>query len=88
VIARDLDLSGLFHVIDRDAYIEGPRGWAEEINFQNWSTLERRAFERNLQLDGDDLTVEVRLFDVARATIRGNGIAERERSVPDGASLC
>src|SRR5258708_37154 len=68
VIARDLDLSGLFRVIDRDAYIEGPGGVGlEEINFQNWSTLGALALSKgNLQLDGDDLTVEVRLFDVAQ----------------------
>jgi TolB protein len=67
VIARDLDLSGLFRVIDRGAYIEGPgEVGLEEINFQNWSTLGALALSKGrLQLDGGDLTIEVRLFDVA-----------------------
>ncbi len=68
VIARDLDLSGLFRPIDREAYIEGPKGGSlEEINFQNWATLGALALAKgNFRLEGDDLTVEARLFDVAQ----------------------
>ena len=68
IIARDLDLSGVFHVIDRGAYLEGPRGLAPaEINFRQWSRLGALALVKGgISLDGDALTVEVRLFDVAQ----------------------
>jgi len=68
VIARDLDLSGYFKTIDRGAYIEGPDPLSpEEINFQNWSLLGALALVKGgLSLDGDTLTVEARLFDVAQ----------------------
>jgi len=68
VIARDLDLSGYFKVIDRGAYIEGPDSLSpEEINFQNWSLLGALALVKGgFSLDGDTLTVEARLFDVAQ----------------------
>lgn len=68
VIARDLDLSGLFRPIERAAYLEGPGGVApEEINFQNWATIGALALSKGgFSLDGDNLTVEVRLFDVAQ----------------------
>ena len=43
-IARDLTLSGLFRVLDRRAYIEGPEGFVlDHINFQNWSVLDALA---------------------------------------------
>ena len=40
IIARDLDLSGVFRVIDRGTYLEGPdRVMEAEINFGHWSVL-------------------------------------------------
>lgn len=68
IILRDLDLSGLFRPIDRSAYIEGADNIAlDEINFQNWSTLGAVALSKGgFSLDGDNLTVEARLFDVAQ----------------------
>ena len=68
VIARDLDLSGLFRAIDRDAYIEGPGGLGlDEINFQNWTAIGALAVTKGgFWLNGEDLTIEVRLFDVAQ----------------------
>ena len=68
IIARDLDLSGLFKVIDRGANVEGANGLStEEINFQDWSLLGALALVKGgFSLDGDALTVEVRLFDVAQ----------------------
>jgi TolB protein len=68
VIARDLDLSGLFRAIDRSAYIEGPEGLGlDEINFQNWTAIGALAVTKGgFWLEGEDLTVEVRLFDVAQ----------------------
>ena len=68
VIARDLDLSGLFQPIERGAYIEGPGGIGlNEINFQHWVTIGALAVTKGaFWLEGDNLTVEVRLFDVAQ----------------------
>lgn len=67
VVARDLDLSGFFKVIPRETYIEGPAPVStEEINFQNWATLDAHALVKGgFSLSGDSLTAEVRLFDVA-----------------------
>ena len=67
IVARDLDLSGLFRVLDRGAYIEGPAGLSsEEINFQNWSVLGALALIKGrFSFEGDNLIVEARLFDVA-----------------------
>jgi len=68
IIARDLDLSGLFRPIDREAYLEGPEGLGlSEINFQHWSTIGALAVTKGgFWLEGDTFTVEVRLFDVAQ----------------------
>jgi TolB protein len=68
IIARDLDLSGLFKIIDRGAYIEGPSGFTlTDINFQNWSVLGALALVKGgFALSGDELSVEVLLFDVAQ----------------------
>jgi TolB protein len=68
IIARDLDLSGVFRVIDRAAYLEGPEGLAQgEINFQQWSVLGALALVKGgFLIDGDALTVEARLFDVVQ----------------------
>jgi TolB protein len=68
VIARDLDLSGYFKIVDRGAYVEGPEPLSpEEINFPNWSLLGALALVKGgFSLDGDTLTVEARLFDVAQ----------------------
>ncbi len=68
IITRDLDLSGLFRPIDRDAYIEGPEGASlNTINFHNWKTIGALALVKGgLWLDENGLTVEARLFDVAQ----------------------
>ena len=68
VIARDLDLSGLFRVLDRRAYIEGPDGFVlEQINFQNWSVLDALALAKGgFWIEGERLIIEARLFDVTQ----------------------
>lgn len=67
-IARDLAMSGLFHILERRAHIEGPDGFIlEAINFQNWSVLEALALVKGgFWLEGEQLTVEARLFDVTQ----------------------
>jgi TolB protein len=68
ILGRDLTLSGLFKVIDRSAYIEQPDTagiTAEQTNFDNWSVIGALALVKgSVQLVGDDVTVEARLFDV------------------------
>lgn len=73
IIARDLDLSGLFRVIDRAAYIEGPDGVMEaDINFGHWSVLGALVLMKGgVWLEEDRLTVEARLFDVAQRRYLG-----------------
>ena len=73
IIARDLDLSGLFRVIDRATYREGPdRVMEAEINFGHWSVLGALALMKgSVWLEGESLTVEARLFDVAQRRYLG-----------------
>jgi len=68
IVARDLVLSGYFKVLDRAAYIEKPdsSGYtADSITFDNWSVIGALALVKGAYtLDGDNLAMEVRLFDV------------------------
>jgi len=68
IVGRDLALSGYFKVLDRAAYIEKPDTsghTAESINFDNWSVIGALALVKGAYtLEGDNLTLEVRLFDV------------------------
>ncbi len=75
VLAGDLDISGLFRVIDPASYIEGvppgPLG-PERVNFLNWQTIGARGvllgrYERSQ----DELTVEVAFFDVPGHSMLG-----------------
>jgi TolB protein len=80
VLSRDLELSGLFRVVPRTAYIEAPdtSGVTEEtINFDNWSVIGALGLVKGtLAESGEDVTIEVRLFDVAQ---RRQLIAHRYR---------
>src|SRR5262245_4461324 len=67
IIGRDLTLAGYFKVLDRNAYIEkSDSGYtADSINFDNWSVIGALALVAGgYRLEGDTLTIEVRLFDV------------------------
>jgi TolB protein len=68
IVARDLDLSGFFKVIDRGAYIENAQSsgvTSDSINFDNWKTIGALALVKGtLEHDGDGVVVEARLFDV------------------------
>ena len=70
ILARDLELSGLFRVIPADTYIENPQTsgiTADEINFDNWSVIGALAvIKGSARVEGGDLTIEARLFDVAQ----------------------
>ncbi|GIW40399.1 MAG: protein TolB [Candidatus Binatia bacterium] len=68
ILGRDLELSGLFRVLDREAYLENPTNSgisAEEIRFENWSVIGALALVKgSYAVEGERLTVEARLFDV------------------------
>jgi hypothetical protein len=70
VLARDLELSGIFRVIPSDTYIEQAATsgvTAETINFDNWSVIGALAIVKGTaERQGNDLTIEARLFDVGQ----------------------
>src|SRR5262249_18633974 len=66
-IANDMKLSGWFRVIDRSAYIEGPQSGitSDSFDFKNWTTINAESLVKGgFSVQGDDLVVELRLFDV------------------------
>ena len=71
VIVRDLDLTGWFRVLDRSAYIEHPQTSGitpDTFDFRNWSVIGAYGLVKGgFLLQGDELTVELRLFDVSQA---------------------
>jgi TolB protein len=71
IVGHDLELSGLFRVIDRSAYLEDPQQSgvsAEDIDFRDWSVIGAQALVKGtLVQEGDGIVVEVRLFDVIEA---------------------
>ena len=70
-IVYDLDLSGWFRVLDRSAYIEDPQRSGDTLgtfDFKDWSTIGAVGLVKgSFAVQGDDLTVELRLFDVAQS---------------------
>jgi len=67
-IVHDLDLSGWFKVLDRSAYIENPQRSGITLgsfDFQDWSTIGAEGLVKGgFSVQGEDVTVELRLFDV------------------------
>jgi TolB protein len=72
-IGNDLNLSGWFRVFDRSAYVDDPQQSGitlETINFKNWSTIGAESLVKGgFSVQGDDLTVELRLFDVYQSKL-------------------
>jgi TolB protein len=70
-IVYDLDLSGWFRVLDRSAYIEDPQKSGDTVgtfDFKDWSTIGAVGLVKGrFATQGDELTVELRLFDVAQS---------------------
>jgi TolB protein len=66
-LSRDLDLSGLFRILDPASFVsQGGGTRAEDINFGDWSTIGARLLVTgSVSTTGGDLTIEARLFDVA-----------------------
>jgi len=71
IITRDLDLSGWFRPLDRAAYIEDAQKSGityGDFDFRDWSVIGAQALVKGgFQLQGDELAVELRLFDVYQA---------------------
>lgn len=67
-IVRDLELSGWFRVIDRAAYLEDPQKSGITLgtfDFRDWSTIGAEGLVKGgFTLQGEDLIVELRLFEV------------------------
>lgn len=65
-LTRDLDLSGLFRLLDPASFIDDGGNTVEEINFGNWASIGARLLVTGRMVSsGGDLTIEARLFDVA-----------------------
>ena len=68
VLSRDLDLSGYFKLIDPRTFIEDPQTsgiTAPEIDFVGWAALGAQELAKGgITVEGDRVTIEVRLFDV------------------------
>jgi TolB protein len=71
VIGNDMKMSGWFRVLDRSAYIERPQEGGitlDSFDLKNWSTIGAESLVKGgYSVQGDDLTVELRLFDVYQA---------------------
>jgi TolB protein len=67
-IVHDLELSGWFKVLDRSAYIEHPQTTGITLgtfDFKDWSTIGAEGLVKGgFSVQGDEVTVELRLFDV------------------------
>jgi TolB protein len=67
-IVRDLNLSGWFKVLDRSAYLENPQTSGVTLgsfDFKSWSVIGAEGLVKGgFTVQGEDLTVELRLFDV------------------------
>ncbi len=63
IVARDLELSCWFKVLDRSAYIEDPRRTGTD--FRDWSTIGAEALIKGgFEIRGESIVVEFQLFDV------------------------
>ncbi|MBI5048931.1 MAG: Tol-Pal system beta propeller repeat protein TolB, partial [Deltaproteobacteria bacterium] len=68
ILVRDLEFSGLFSIIDKKAYIEDPNKKEDSIDFKDWQVIGADALIRGaFTAAGDDLTVELKLFDTFQA---------------------
>jgi len=67
-MVHDLELSGWFKVLDRSAYIENPQSSGITLgtfDFKDWATIGAEGLVKGgFTVRGDEVTVELRLFDV------------------------
>ena len=68
IVARDLELSGWFKVLDRSAYIEDSRRTGTALgrfDFRDWATIGAEALIKGgFEVRGQSIVAEFRLFDV------------------------
>jgi TolB protein len=68
VLSKDLDLSGYFKLVDPRTFIEDPQRsgiTAADIDFVGWASLGAQELVKGgISVAGDQVTIEVRLFDV------------------------
>ncbi len=67
IISNDFDLSGLFKLLDKAAFIESPEAGItrDQIDFRDWSIIGAELLLKGgYECLGNRLKVEVRLFDV------------------------
>jgi TolB protein len=72
IIAKDLDLSGYFEVINPNAYIETPGkcGGQDSIVYSDWSPLKADGVVRGVVKGGsDNISVQLYLHDVGKQTV-------------------
>ncbi|MFQ5586790.1 MAG: Tol-Pal system beta propeller repeat protein TolB [Thermodesulfobacteriota bacterium] len=89
VLAADLNFSGLFDIIDRDAYIENidEAGLtAAGTDFREWRIIGTQILIKGgMRAEGGRITIDIRLFDVVREKVlvgkRYVGAAGNVRSV-------
>jgi len=68
-LGRNLDVTGMFVVLDKRTFLEGDAragmGEASKINFREWLAIGSELLVKGaFSLIGDELTLELRLFDV------------------------
>jgi len=88
-IVHDLELSGWFRIIDRAAHIEQPQKSGITLgafDFKDWSTIGAEGLVKGgFTVQGDDVVVELRLFDVfqnkERVGKRYNGPLKQYRRI-------
>lgn len=82
-LTRDLDLSGLFRMLDPGSFIDGGGSSTEDINFGNWASIGARLLVTGkISSGGGDVTIEARLFDVAeRRQLGGKRYSGSSRDV-------
>lgn len=73
-IVHDLELSGWFKVIDRATHLEHPQKSGISLggfDFKDWSTIGAEGLVKGgFSVQGDDVTVDLRLFDVFQSKER------------------
>jgi TolB protein len=69
VLSRDLDLSGYFKLVDPKTFVENPQTsgiTAEEVDFVGWASIgAQEVVKGTITVNGDQISVEIRLLDVA-----------------------
>lgn len=65
VFVHDMETADIFNILDKKAYIEDPGKKSEDIDFNDWKVIGADFLVKgNFLIDGEQLTVELKLFDV------------------------